>query len=500
MTENKKIDELIKIRIEKLQKLKDSGVDPYPHNYNPNSSVQFILKEENKLIASNDLVSVAGRIVSIRKMGKALFINIQGEYDRLQCYVSNKNMDIDDESYMILINNIDLGDIVGVEGKMFYTKTNEYTLRSHNFLLLSKSIRPLPNLKEKEGESFNSFDDKELRYRNRHIDLIANPKNKKIFVKRHLMVNSFRNYLNKNNYIEVETPVLQPIYGGANARPFTTYHHTLDEKLYLRIAVELYLKRLIIGGFSKVYEISKNFRNEGMDRNHNPEFTMLEFYESYSDVYDMMDFTEDMIKFVIKEVGEKNISFDNNIINFSNKFNRISLDELFKDEFNESGLLQNEEKLRDIGSKLNIDENYDFGKLIDKIYSIKIEPKLIQPTFVYDYPKILSPLSKIKRSQNLDIVERFELFIGGMEIANGFSELNDPIDQRARFVSQEKLKAKGDAEAQVLDENFLEAMESGMPPTGGVGIGIDRMVMILTGQTSIKDVILFPSMRHISSK
>ena len=254
-------------------------------------------------------------------------------------------MDIKEESYMTLINNIDIGDIVGVEGEMFYTKTNEYTLRSHNFLLLSKSIRPLPNLKEKEGESFNSFDDKELRYRSRHLDLIVNPKNKEIFIKRHLIVNSFRNYLNRNNFIEAETPVLQPIYGGANARPFTTHHHTLDEKLYLRIAVELYLKRLIIGGFSKVYEISKNFRNEGMDRNHNPEFTMLEFYESYSDVYDMMDFTEDMIKFVVKEAGKKNISFDNNKINFTNKFNRISLDELFRQEFNESGLLQNEEKL-----------------------------------------------------------------------------------------------------------------------------------------------------------
>ncbi len=500
MTEKKKIDELIKIRKEKLNKLKDSGINPYPHSYTPSSSVESIIKEEKELISSNNVVSVSGRIVSLRQMGKALFINIQGEYERLQCYISNKNMDMNDDLYMILINNIDIGDIVGVEGEMFYTKTNEYTVRSHNFILLSKSIRPLPNLKEKEGESFNSFEDKELRYRNRHLDFIVNPKNKKVFLKRHLIVNSFRDYLNKDDFIEAETPVLQPIYGGANARPFLTHHHTLDEKLYLRIAVELYLKRLIIGGFSKVYEISKNFRNEGMDKNHNPEFTMLEFYKSYADVYDMMDFTEDMIKFVVKRVGEENLPFNEDTIKFSKKFNRISLDSLFKEEFNESGLLQNEEKMRSIGDKLNLDSSYDFGKLIDKIFSMTIEPKLIQPTFVYDYPKILSPLSKIKRSQDLEIVERFELFIGGMEIANAFSELNDPIDQRKRFLSQEKLKAKGDIEAQVLDENFLQAMENGMPPTGGVGIGIDRIVMILTGQTSIKDVILFPAMRNISSK
>ena len=500
MNRNNKIDELIKIRKEKLQKLKDLGIDPYPHNFDSNSSVESLLKEEKELIESKKIISVAGRIVSMRQMGKAMFLNIQGEYDRLQCYVSNKNMDIDDEKYFGFISNIDIGDIVGVEGEMFYTKTNEYTLRSHNFILLSKSIRPLPNLKEKEGESFNIFDDKDIRYRNRHLDFIVNPKNKEIFIKRHLIINSFRKYLNNINFIEAETPALQPIYGGANARPFTTHHHTLNEKLYLRIAVELYLKRLIIGGFNKVYEISKNFRNEGMDKNHNPEFTMLEFYASYTDVYDMMNLTEDMIKSVSREIGEGDFIFDDNMIDFSKEFKRISLDQLFKEEFNESGLLQDEHKIRKIGSKLDLDDNYDFGKLIDKIFSMKIEPKLIQPTFVYDYPKILSPLSKIKRSQELDIVERFELFIGGMEIANAFSELNDPIDQRQRFISQEKLKVKGDAEAQILDENFLEALENGMPPTGGVGIGIDRIVMILTGQTSIKDVILFPAMRNIPSK
>jgi len=406
---------------------------------------------------------------------------------------------LDEDVYKILINNIDIGDIVGIEGQMFYTKTNEFTLKCDIFTLLSKSIRPLPNLKQKEGEAFNAFDDKELRYRNRHLDFIANPDNKKIFILRHKIVNSFREFLNSKLFIEAETPVLQPIYGGANARPFTTHHHTLNEKLYLRIAVELYLKRLIIGGFDKVYEISKNFRNEGMDRSHNPEFTMLEFYQSYSDVYDVMELTENMIRSVANSISSQTFSYDGHEIDFSNPFKQITLNELFEQEFKIKDLLSKETKLREIASSLNLKDDYDIGKIIDKIFSLKIEPNLVQPTFVLDYPKVLSPLSKIKRDQDDDIVERFELFIGGMEIANAFSELNDPIDQRERFSAQEKLKDKGDDEAQVLDENFLEAIESGMPPTGGVGIGIDRVVMILTGNTSIKDVILFPAMRNITS-
>ena len=498
MTEKNKIEELINIRIEKLKKLRESGIDPYPHNFNTTISIDEIIKNEDKLIESKEVVSIAGRIVSLRQMGKALFVNIQGDLNRLQCYISNKNMEMDEETYKILINNIDIGDIVGIKGEMFYTKTNAFTLRSHAFTLLTKSIRPLPNLKEKEGETFNSFDDKELRYRNRHLDFIANPSNKLIFTERHRIINSFRTYLNENDFIEAETPVLQPIYGGANARPFTTYHHTLDEKLYLRIAVELYLKRLIIGGFNKVYEISKNFRNEGMDRNHNPEFTMLEFYQSYADVYDIMGLTENLLKYVAKNSSSEKIMFDGNEIDFSKDFTKISLENLFYKEFSISNIFQNEDKLRNIASDLNLDPEYDLGKIIDKIFSLKIEPKLIEPTFVLDYPKILSPLSKLKRDQSNDIVERFELFIGGMEIANAFTELNDPLDQRERFESQEKLKEKGDDEAQVLDENFLEAIESGMPPTGGVGIGIDRIVMILTGKTSIKDVILFPAMRNSS--
>ena len=499
MTDKKKIDELINVRIDKLNNLKNAGIEPYPHSYLASKSIDEIKENEDALIKSNDTISICGRIVSIRQLGKVLFVNIQSNFERLQCYISNKNMLLDEDVYKILINNIDIGDIVGIEGQMFYTKTNEFTLKCDVFTLLSKSIRPLPNLKQKEGEAFNTFDDKELRYRNRHLDFITNPDNKKIFILRHKIVNSFREFLNSKSFIEAETPVLQPIYGGANARPFTTHHHTLNEKLYLRIAVELYLKRLIIGGFDKVYEISKNFRNEGMDRSHNPEFTMLEFYQSYSDVYDVMDLTENMIRSVANSISSQTFSYDGNEIDFSNPFKQITLNELFEKEFKIKDLLSNETKLRDIASSLNLDHDYDIGKIIDKIFSLKIEPNLIQPTFVLDYPKVLSPLSKIKRDQDDDIVERFELFIGGMEIANAFSELNDPIDQRERFSAQEKLKDKGDEEAQVLDENFLEAIESGMPPTGGVGIGIDRVVMILTGNTSIKDVILFPAMRNITS-
>ena len=499
MPDNKKIKELIDVRVGKLKNLIDNNINPYPYNYDITHSVEDIISNEDNFIKEKKNLSIAGRVVSLRNMGKAAFFNIQGNFKRIQCYLSNKNINMKDNEYNTLLDNIDIGDILGIEGEMFYTKTNEYALRVTNFLILSKSIRPLPNLKEKNGEAFNSFDDKELRYRYRHLDFITNPASKTIFIKRHKIINSFRNILNQNNYIEVETPVLQPIYGGANARPFTTHHHTLDEKLYLRIAVELYLKRLIIGGFDRIYEISKNFRNEGMDRNHNPEFTMLEFYQAYSDVYDMMDFTEKMIREVSLSMSSVKFDFNKNKVDFSKSFIKITLNELFENEFKIKNLLFNEDKLKKIGKKLSLDKDLSYGALVDKIFSLNIEPNLIQPTFVLDFPKIISPLSKIKRDQDADIVERFELFIGGMEIANAFSELNDPIDQRERFKSQEKLKAKGDTQAQVLDEDFLSALEIGMPPTGGVGIGIDRIVMILTGQKSIKDVILFPAMRKIKS-
>ena len=499
MSEHKKINELIDIKKEKLNKLLENDINPFPHSFNKTHSIEDIIDKEDALVEQDVEISTSGRVVSIRNMGKAAFLNIQGEFQRIQCYLSNKNTNLDDGEYLTLIDNLDIGDIIGVKGLMFYTKTKEYSIRITGFKILSKSIRPLPNLKEKDGEVFNSFEDKELRYRHRHLDFITNPDRKNIFFKRHEIINGFRKFLNDNNYIEAETPVLQPIYGGANARPFTTHHHTLDEKLYLRIAVELYLKRLIIGGFEKVYEISKNFRNEGMDKNHNPEFTMLEFYQAYADVYDVMDLTENMIREVASSISKDTFLFDGKSIDFSKPFNKITLNELFEKEFGVKNILFNESELRNIADKLSLGEDLEYGNLVDKIFSNSIEPKLIDPTFVLDFPKAISPLSKIKRDQDEDIVERFELFIGGMEIANAFTELNDPIDQRERFESQEKLKEKGDDEAQVLDEDFLSAMEIGMPPTGGVGIGIDRLIMILTGQKSIKDVIFFPAMRKIKN-
>jgi len=495
--ETKKIDELIEIRTEKINEFRDNGIDPYPHNFKITTTIDEINQNESKLIDSQDKVSTAGRIVSIRNMGKILFLNIQGEFSKLQCYISNKVIAMDENLYSIYLKNLDIGDFIGMTGNMFYTKTQEYSLKASSIKILCKSIRPLPTLKEKDGDLFNKFEDKELRYRHRYLDFIANPNQKKIFIKRHKIIQSFRAFLDSEKFIEVETPVLQPLYGGANARPFTTHHHTLDEKLYLRIAVELYLKRLIVGGFPKVYEISKNFRNEGMDRSHNPEFTMLEFYQSFSDVYDMMDLTEEMIRTVSKSIDASVVLFNENNIDFKKEFDRITMNQLMKEEFGDDNIILDKHKITSIAKELNLDITLPTSTLLDKIFSLKIEPKLQNPTFVYDYPKSISPLSKLKREQPDSLVERFELFAGGMEIANAFSELNDPIDQRSRFLSQERLKIQGDEEAQVLDEDFLNAIEIGMPPTGGVGIGIDRIVMILTSQSSIKDVILFPAMRKI---
>ena len=376
-------------------------------------------------------------------------------------------------------------------------KWGELTIKASGLKILSKNIRPLPNLKEKDGEVFNSFEDKELRYRHRHLDLIANPEVMKIFKLRAKIISTLRSELDTQNYIEVETPVLQSIYGGASARPFTTFHNTLEQKLYLRIADELYLKRLIIGGFTKVYEIAKNFRNEGMDRNHNPEFTALEFYQAYADVYDMMDLTENIIRNVAKAIDKKVLHFSNHTIDISQTFIRKSMFDLLNEASGEKVDSMDISDLFNLAKSknINVEENMNYGQLLDTLFGIFVEPKLIQPTFVTDYPKAISPLAKISRDGNSEIVERFELFIGGMEFANSFTELNDPIEQRNRLEAQSKLRDLGDDEAQIVDEEFLQAMETGMPPTGGVGIGVDRLVMLLTEQDSIKDVLLFPAMR-----
>jgi len=492
-TEHKSLQQIIDFRLEKLQSIKEAGFEPYPYKYEADTEIQQIHAGADDNIGQT--VSIAGRIVSLRKMGKASFTHIQDETGKQQIYV--KRDDIGADLYNNLFKKLDLGDIIGVSGELFLTKTGEITVHAAELVLLSKSIRPLPNLKEKDGQAFNEFDDKELRYRHRHLDFIVNPAVKEVFVTRAKIITALRNFLDAEKFVEVETPVLQPIYGGASARPFTTHHNTLDQKLYLRIADELYLKRLIIGGFNKVYEIAKNFRNEGMDRNHNPEYTSLEYYQAYSDVFDMMELTENLFKSAAGTVDVKKITFNNHEIDLTKPFQRLSMFELLNSKTGENVDTMDRDGLYELAKtkKIDVDEKMNYGQLLDKIFGELIEPELIQPTFVYDYPKAISPLAKQKRDGNEDLVERFELFIGGMEFANSFSELTDPIDQRNRLEAQAFLREMGDDEAQVVDENFLQALEIGMPPTGGVGIGVDRLIMLLTGQDSIKDVILFPALR-----
>ena len=492
------LKEIINNRINKLNEIKSSGIDPFPHKFDFTNNICEILNNADSFESKK--VSFGGRIISLRKMGKSCFLNIINDHDKIQIYI--KNVNLPEDHYDKIVRKLDIGDIIGIQGIVFFTKTNELSIKANNLCLLSKSIRPLPNLKEKEGKTFFSFDDKELRYRNRHLDLIANKEVKNVFIGRSIIITSIRNFLDDANYLEVETPILQPIYGGANARPFKTFHNTLEETLYLRIADELYLKRLIIGGINKVYEISKNFRNEGMDKNHNPEFTMLEFYCAYADVYDMMSFTEEMIKNVVTKISNienfKSIDLE---VDYSKDFSRIKFFDALEEYAGSNFTNIKKDDLFELLSKegIGLDNNMSFGKLLDKAFSHYVEPNLIQPTFVLDYPLILSPLAKKKRNSEDSIVERFELFVSGMEIANSFSELNDPLDQKSRMEDQNKLKELGDQEAQVIDNDFIEAMECGMPPCGGVGIGIDRLVMLLTNQKSIKDVILFPAMRKKDS-
>ena len=492
-SENNSLNQIIKHRLEKLNKIKDAGINPFPYSYTSTHKIVNILAEQENLLNSH--VSISGRIVSFRKMGKASFIHIQEESSKLQVYA--KSDILPDTIYDNIVRNLDLGDIVGISGDLFITKMGELTVKTTGLELLSKNIRPLPNLKEKDGEAFNAFEDKELRYRHRHLDLIANPEVMDLFKLRAKIISTLRSELDAQDYIEVETPVLQNIYGGASARPFTTFHNTLEQKLYLRIADELYLKRLIIGGFTKVYEIAKNFRNEGMDRNHNPEFTALEFYQAYADVYVMMDLTEAIIHNVAKEISKKEVEFSGHKIDISQTFIRKSMFSLLNEATDEAVDKMDSQALFALAKTKNIsvEKNMNYGQLLDCIFGALIEPKLVQPTFVTDYPKAISPLAKVSRDGNPEIVERFELFIGGMEFANSFTELNDPIEQRNRLEEQSRLRDLGDDEAQVVDEEFLMAMETGMPPTGGVGIGVDRLVMLLTEQNSIKDVLLFPAMR-----
>ncbi|MDG1848712.1 MAG: lysine--tRNA ligase [Candidatus Marinimicrobia bacterium] len=493
MTEkNKSINQIIEFRKEKLNKLKELGINPYPHKFSPTHKSIEILDGFNNL--ENKNVCIAGRIMALRKMGKAAFIHVMDDKGRIQIFIKKDNVG---ENVYDAFKLMDIGDFIGISGVVFKTKVGEISISAEKFDVLSKSIRPLPIVKEKEGEVYDAFTDKELRYRNRHLDLIVNAETRSTFIKRTQIINEIRATLNAKQFLEVETPILQPIYGGANARPFTTHHNALDQKLFLRIADELYLKRLIIGGFEKVYEMSKDFRNEGMDKNHNPEFTMLEFYWAYADYEDCMELVEEIIRNAAKCIGDLKINWGKLKIDLSKKFEKKSFYALLEKATGVDLEKMDKSEMLTVCKDNNIDieDNCNVGQMLDGLMSTLVEPNLIAPTFVIDYPKSISPLAKLKRDGSDNIVERFELFIGGAEFANSFSELNDPIDQRSRLEEQSKLRDQGDEEAQPIDEEFIRAMEIGMPPTGGVGIGIDRLIMLLTNNHWIRDVILFPTMR-----
>ena len=480
--------------MQKLERLREAGVDPFPHNFKPTNYSNEI-KDQFKVLENKDVI-VAGRIMAMRKMGKASFFHIEDSDGRIQVYI--KKDEVGDSLYNIF-KLLDIGDFIGVNGFVFKTKTKEISVHAKSITVLAKSIRPLPIVKEKDGETFDSFEDKEQRYRNRHLDLIVNPEVKEVFRKRTIITSALRSYLDNEGFLEVETPVLQPLYGGANARPFKTHHNTLDQTLYLRIADELYLKRLIIGGIDRVYELSKDFRNEGMDRNHNPEFTMLEWYEAYSDYNDQMNRVEDIIRFAANSIDKMKFDWGDVSIDLSKKFDRKSYLDLLKDATGEDLLEADIKKLRSVckENSIEISNKENYGQLLDELMRRLVEPNLTQPVFIIDHPREISPLAKSHRSGKVKLVERFELFIGGAEFANSFSELNDPLDQRDRLENQAKLREKGDDEAQPIDDSFIEAMECGMPPTGGVGLGVDRLVMLLTNNRSIRDVLLFPAMRNI---
>ncbi|RAR69309.1 lysine--tRNA ligase [Flavobacterium aciduliphilum] len=487
------------IRREKLNALRALGINPYPANLFP---VNHTSKQVKEHFEEGKKVILAGRIMSDRDMGKASFVELQDSEGRIQLYF---NRDVicpgeDKTLYTQVFRKLtDLGDFIGVEGELFLTKVGEKSVRVDQFTFLSKTLRPLPlPKKDEEGNIYDAFNDAELRYRMRYVDLVVNPQVKDVFVKRTKLFHAMRTFFNKAGYMEVETPVLQSIPGGAAARPFVTHHNSLDIPLYMRIANELYLKRLIVGGFDGVYEFSKNFRNEGMDRTHNPEFTAMEIYVAYKDYHWMMEFTENLLEFCAKEVnGTTEVIFGEHKIDFKAPYARITMTDAIKQftGFDITG--KNETELFEAAQSMGIevDRTMGKGKLIDEIFGAKCEGNFIQPTFITDYPKEMSPLCKSHRD-NPDLTERFELMVCGKEIANAYSELNDPIDQRERFVAQMELAAKGDEEANgIIDEDFLRALEYGMPPTSGLGIGMDRLIMFLTNNPSIQEVLFFPQMR-----
>ncbi|MEZ7902092.1 MAG: lysine--tRNA ligase [Flavobacteriales bacterium] len=487
------------VRRDSLQKLKDEGIEPFPAALFP---VDTLSKEVRENYEEGKKVIIAGRLMSKNIMGKASFSSIQDSEGRIQAYF-NRDILCPDENkslYNLVYKKLlDIGDFIGIEGILFTTKVGEKSIHVEKFTLLSKSLKPLPLPKtDSEGKVHDAFVNPELRYRQRYVDLVVNPRVKEVFVKRTKMFNAMRNFFNEAGYFEVETPILQPIAGGAAARPFATHHNSLDIPLYMRIANELYLKRLIVGGFDGVYEFSKNFRNEGMDRTHNPEFTAMEIYVAYKDYNWMMDFTEKLLEHVAIEVnGTSEAIFGEHTINFKAPYKRVTMTQSIIDftGFNIKG--KSEDELREAakGMGIAVDDTMGKGKLIDEIFGEKCEGNYIQPTYITDYPKEMSPLCKVHR-EDPELTERFELMVCGKEIANAYSELNDPIDQRERFEEQLKLAQRGDDEAgEFIDNDFLRALEYGMPPTSGMGIGMDRLIMFLTNNSSIQEVLFFPQMR-----
>ena len=486
------------IRRESLQKLREYGIDPYPASEYSRSHYSSDILDN---FIEGEKVIIAGRLLRRKIQGKASFGVIQDAKGKIQVYFNRDTICPDEDKSIyndVFKKWLDLGDFIGIEGEVFKTRVGEITIDVHQFHLLSKSLKPLPLPKtDKDGNVYDAFNDPELRYRRRYVDLVVNNHVKETFVKRSKIMSSMRNFLNNHGYLEVETPILQPIPGGAAARPFITHHNTLDIPLYLRIANELYLKRLIVGGFEGVYEFAKDFRNEGMDRTHNPEFTQMEIYVAYKDYKWMMDFTEKMLETICLEVlGTTEVKIGEETVSFKSPFKRITMLDSIKEHTGVDISKMNEPEIREVCTNLGVevDESMGKGKLIDEIFGEKCEGNYIQPTFITDYPVEMSPLCK-KHRNNPELTERFELMVNGKELANAYSELNDPIDQKERFEDQVKLAEKGDDEAMFIDLDFIRALEYGMPPTSGMGIGIDRLVMFLCNQPSIQEVLLFPQMK-----
>lgn len=497
-------------RREELNQIRNKGINPYPYAWDVTDEAASILDTFDDAIhqpgedgARHEkyAVSVAGRITSLRVMGKAAFFDLQDASETIQVYL--RRDDLPEGFYNEVFKKLlDIGDIVGVKGFVFRTRMGEVSIHAEDLSLLAKSIRPLPVVKETEEETYNEVTDKEFRYRQRYVDLIVNPEVREVFRMRSQMISAMRRYLDSKGYLEVETPVLQPVYGGAAARPFTTHHNALDMTLYLRIADELYLKRLLVGGFTGVYEISKDFRNEGLSRFHNPEFTMMELYVAYKDYAWMMDLVEEMIEYIATDLhGKPEVQVGDQTISFERPWARIPLFDAIEEHTGASLVGLDRDEIEAIAERLGVevDDTMGKGKLIDEIFSETVEPNLIQPTFITDYPVELSPLAKRHRRHE-GLVERFELICNSKEICNAFSELNDPLDQRSRFEEQARLHAEGDEEAMQLDEDYLRALEYGMPPSAGLGVGIDRLAMLMTAQDSIRDVILFPLLRPESGR